>query len=358
MSMKLHKRYLGCVNWPGENQQSTIEIPRNYALVALEFELVADLTRTSTAADGGGPKDSAPAQLVRSLDLVANGSDTLKRIDYETLHRKNQIQFGTRPRIYAEDWAGYADAANKVLKVAARMSFAMPRIVSQVDTLLDTSSMSSLDLIINWGAGIDTMNDTWPGTGTVPVVTVNDAKLHVTAIEYIGVPAGNTFAIWKENWKRAQITGVDNNFQIKLPYGSNINYRGILIKTHSDGDQVDTIIPYNGLAILNKIMLRSGTEVYMYEVAQLLQVQNRLQHAMEVPERTGTAAALNHRLQELILEGYYYIDFCRDGRLSEMLDTSMLNDLELVIEVANPGSADFIDVHSDIILPPAKVQTA
>ncbi len=357
--MKLHKRYLGCVNWPGANQVSTFALPRNYALVALEFELVADLTRTSTAGDGGGPKDSAPAQLVSNLDVIMNGSDTIKHMDYETLHRKNEMQFGTRPRIYSEDWSGYADAADKVLKVAARLSFAMPRAVSQVDTLLDTASMSSLDLVVTWGAGLDTMNDTWPGAGgSVPAVTVNDAKLHITAIEYIGVVAGTNFALWKENWRRSTVTGVDNAFQIKLPFGSNINYRSILIKTHSDGDQVDTILPYNGLAALNKITLRSGTEVYLYEVAQLLQVQNRLQHQLSIPERTGSAAALNHRLQELVQEGYYYLDFCRDGRLSEMLDTSMLSDLELVLEVANPGgdaTSDYVDCYYDHIFPPPKV---
>lgn len=354
--MKSHKRYLGCINWPGNNQISTFSLPRNYALIALEFELVADLSRTSTAADGGGPCDSAPAQLVRNLDIVVNGSDTIKHMDFETLHRKNEIQFGVRPRIYAEDWSGYANASDKVLKVASRLSFAMPRAVAQVDTLLDTSALSSLDLVVTWGTGADTMNDTWPGAGgSAESVTVNDAKLHITAIEYIGVVAGTNFALWKENWLRKEVVGVDNAFQIKLPYGSNINYRSILIKTHSDKDQVDTIIPYNGLATLNKITLKSGTEVYLYEVAELLQVQNRLQHAMQVPERTASAAALNHRLQELTLEGYYYIDFCRDGRLSEMLDTSMLSDLELTIEVANPGAADYVDVYFDHLFPPPKV---
>jgi len=242
------------------------------------------------------------------------------------------------------------------MKVAARMSFAMPRALRQPDTLLDTAAMSSLDLAVTWGAGANTMDDTWPGSGgSAESVTVNDAKLHITAVEYIGVPAGTVFALWKETWMRKEVTAVNNAFQIKLPYGAGMNYRSILIKTHSNGNQVDTIIPYNGLAILNKITLKSGTEIYLYEVGQLLQVQNRLAHELQVPERIGSGAALDHALQELVLEGYYYIDFCRDGRLKEMLDTSFLSDLELVIEVANPGDADFIDVYFDqLFLPPKK----
>ena len=232
----------------------------------------------------------------------------------------------------------------------------MPNALREPDTLLDTAALSSLDLAVTWGAGTDTMNDTWPGAGgSAESVTVNDAKLHITAIEYIGVPAGTTFVLWKESWMRKEVTAVNNAFQIKLPYGAGMNYRSILLKTHSNGDQVDTIIPYNGLAILNKLSLKSGTEIYLYEVGQLLQVQNRLAQGLNVQERTGSAAALNHRLQELVLEGYYYIDFCRDGRLKQMLDTSFLSDLELVIEVANPGDADFIDIYYDqLFLPPKK----
>jgi len=355
MSMKLNRQYLGCINWPGANQVSTLQIPRNYPLVAIELELVAKISRASTTPSAGGPKDSAPAQLVRSLDLIANGQDTIKRIDMETLHRKNELQFGTRPRIYSEALAGYADVTEEICKVAARLSFAMPRSIREIETLLDTAALSSLDLFVTWGAGIDIMNDTWPGTGTGESVTVHDAKLHVTLIQYIGAITWN-LALWKENWKRKAVVGVDNNFQIKLDYGSNLAYRAILVKTHSLGDQVDTIVPYNGLTTLNKLSLRSGTEVFVYEIAQLLQVQNRLQYGLQVPERTGTAAALNHRLQELVLEGYYYIDFCRDGRLTEMLDTTLLNDLELVLEVAYPGQAasDFVDVYVDHVLPLAK----
>lgn len=357
MSMKLNRQYLGCLNWPGENQTSTLPqgIPRNYPLVAIDFELVAKISRTSTTPNAGGPKDSAPAQLVKSIDVIANGQDTIKHIDFETLHRKNELQFGTRPRIYSEALAGYADVSEEICKVNARLCFAMPRSVRQVETLLDSAAMSSLDLVITWGAGLDIMNDTWPGTGTAESVTIHDAKLHITLIQYVGAINWN-LALWKENWKRAHVSGVDNSFQIKLPFGSNLAYRSILIKTHSEGDQVDTILPYNGLAILNKMSLKSGTEVFLYEIAQLLQVQNRLDHSLQVPERTGTVAALNHRLQELVLEGYYYIDFCRDGRLTEMLDTTLLNDLELLLEVAYPGqgTADLIDVYFDHLLPIAK----
>ena len=40
-----------------------------------------------------------------------------------------------------------------------------------------------------------------------------------------------------------------------------------------------------------------------------------------------------------------------------MLDTSYLSDFELVLEVANPGTNDFIDVYYDhLFLPPKKTK--
>ena len=347
--MKLHRRYLGSIAYAA-NATRTLEIPRNYALVALDLKLVVSLTRTASAA--GDCKDCAPAQLVRNLTVKANGSDTIKSIDMETLHRHNELTYGVRPAINAETLGGFAAiAAAYCPTIFARIPFAMPRAIKEVDTLLDTAALSSLDLIVTWGAGRDIMNDAFnAGAG---VVTIIEAVLHVTAIEYLGVPAGSKFMLYNQWAKQSQVTATTIRHQIKIPVGN--VYRGLLLKTSSAGNQVDTILPF-GLALLNEITLRSGTEVYVNEIAGILACQNRLEQEICVPDRMpGTAGvvAVNHRLTERPLLGYYYIDFCRDGRLSEALDTRMLSDLEFILQVVNIGLTDFIDVYADELVLPA-----
>jgi len=347
--MKLHRRYLGSLTY-AVNATRTLEIPRNYALVALDCHLLANLDRV-VGASAGDPKDCAPAQLVRNLTVKANGSDTIKSIDMETLHRHNEITYGVRPEINAEVLLAHGALNDVCPDVFARIPFAMPRAIKEVDTLLDTAALSSLDLIVTFGAGRDIMDDLYdPAAGDV---TINNAVLHVTAIEYLGVPAGSKFMLYNQWVKESQVTATTTRHQIKLPVGN--VYRGLLIKTISNGRPVNTIMPYSLIA-QSEITLKSGTEVYVHEIGGILACQNRLEQQIQVPEplHGGAAAPVDHRLTEANLLGYYYIDFCRDGRLSEALDTRMMSDLELLLNVVSvvPGH-DFIEVYADELILPA-----
>lgn len=348
--MKILEREIGTIEY-AENQTRTLQLPRNYAYRALDLVLSTKLTRAATAADGGTCKDSAPAQLVKNIMIRANGRDVIKNIDFETLHRLTQIRHGVRPHIYAHDWLGYTDAADKEMKVAGRIDFEMWKAIRPIDTLLDSAGLATLELIIQWGTGLDTMNDAYPGSGgSAESVTVTSAILYVASVESVGVPAGTVFMTNKEYMIRKQVTAASSRFQIDLPV-SNL-YRDFVIKTHSDGDQVDTILPFN-LTNQNTITLQAGTEVFKYRVAGCLQCANRVESMLEVPERIGSGAALNHAQQELVLEGYYHLEFVKDGRLTECLDTSKLSSLQLILDVANPGTEDFIDVYPcELIAPP------
>lgn len=351
--MKILEREIGSIAF-ASNQTRTLNLPRNYAYDSIQLMLIAKMSRSATTADGGEAKDCAPAQLVKNITIRANGRDVIKSIDMETLHRANQLRWGTRPHIYAEAWSGYADKTDEELKVCAQIDFAMWRAIRPIDTLLDSAGLATLEMIITWGAGLDTMNDAYPGAGgSSESVTVTEATLYVSAIERVGVPPNTRFMVNKEFMIRKEVTAASNKFQIDLPVGN--MYRSILIKTHSDGDQVDTILPF-GLTNQNTITLQAGTEVFKHRIAGCLQADNRLHAGLEVAERIGSASALNHRLQELVLEGYYLLEFVSDGRLTESLDTSKLSSLKLVLDVANPGTVDFIDVYPVELIMPAITQ--
>jgi len=353
--MKILEREIGSIEY-AENQTRTLPLPRNYAYRCLDLILVCDLTRAATAADGGGPCDSAPAQLIKNIVIRANGRDVIKNYDLESLHRLNQQRHGTRPFIDAEDWSGYADAADKVMQIHARIEFEMWDAIRPIDTLLDSAGLATLELIVTWGTGLDTMDEDWPGSGgSAESVTVNEATLYVASVESVGVPPGTMFMTNKEYVIRSQVTATSNRHQIFLPV-SNL-FRSIVLKTHSRGDQVNTIIPW-GLNNQNPITIASGTEVFKYRAAGFLQACNRLDKAMEVPELMADAA-LTHRLLERRLEGYYILEFVKDGRLTECLDTSKLSSLELTLDVVAVDAVDhldFIDVYlTELIRPPEPV---
>ena len=90
--MKILEREIGSIDF-AENQTRTLQLPRNYAYDQLNLLLIAKMSRTATGADAGESKDSAPAQLVKNIQIRANGRDVIKNYDMETLHRL--ARFGT-----------------------------------------------------------------------------------------------------------------------------------------------------------------------------------------------------------------------------------------------------------------------
>jgi len=222
--------------------------------------------------------------------------------------------------------------------VHAQIDFEMWRAMKPIDTLLDSAGLATLELIVTFGDAADVMTDAFDGT-----VSVDSATLYVAGVEAVGVPAGTRFVTNKEYMIRSQVNATSANHQITLPV-SNM-YRAFILKTHSDGVQVDTI--------LNNIQLKSGTEVYKNRLAGFLQMDNRLECAIEVPELDSSAAAVDHYFLEHVLEGYYLLEFCKDGRLKEALDTARLSELQLLLDVSSVGTDDFIDVYPcELILPP------
>ena len=347
--MKILEREIGSIAY-AENQTRTIPLPRNYAYRCLDLILVAKIERA--AGTEGEAKDSAPAQLIKNIVIRANGRDVIKNYDMETLHRLNQMRHHTRPFIDSEGLEGFAIIATPgtVHQVAARIEFEMWDAIRPIDTLLDSAGLATLELIVTWGTGLDIMNEDFDGAS----VTVNAATLYISAVESVGVPAGTAFMTNKEYVIRSQVTADSNRHQIFLPVAN--LYRSMVLKTHSRGNQVNTIIPWSDTK-QKTITIQSGTEVFKYRMAGFLQACNRLDYMMEVPEIIGDAAALNHRLEEQSLEGYYILEFVKDGRLTECLDTSKLSGLELILDVEVVDAVDnldFIDVYlTELIRPPA-----
>ncbi len=342
--MKILEREIGSITYAA-GQTRTLPLPRNYAYRTLQLKLVAQMDRV-VGATGGAPKDSCPAQLVQSIMIRANGRDVIKNYDMETLHRLDQIRHGVRPHISFAGFSGYSAETDVAMVVHAQIDFAMPRAIRPIDTLLNSAGLATLDFIVTFGNPDDVMNDAYdPAAGGC---SVDAATLYVAAVEAVGIPPGTRFMVFKEYMIRSQVTATSTSHQIQLPV-SNL-YRSFILKTHSDGDQVDTI--------LNSIQIKAGTEVFKNRFAGFLQMDNRLECGIEVAEVDGSAAAVDHYFLEHLLEGYYLLEFVKDGRLTECLDTSRLSSLELMLDVNTVGTSDFIDIYPcELIRPPQEVVT-
>lgn len=321
-----------------ENQPRSLELPRNFCMRHLSLWLDGEAT-IAGGATAGTPRDSSPAQLIKRIEIVRDGSETLKAIDFETLHRLTQRRYRTRPRIDSLP-AGFGAIADEPIECHARLNFAMwPGHFRPVDTMLDCSRCTTLHMIVTFGAAADIMDSDFDGT-----VSVSGVQLKTATLEMANVPADWIFNDFKEHVLQKQVTAAADDFEFPNLANGNF-YRGFTIKTTRDG------IPTDG--IIKEITLKSGTRVFAKLVAEQLQFDNRIDSGVEMPVANDS---IDRVYLERILTGYYYIDLCPDGRLMESLATKGLSSLEFVMNVNDPGAnTDYVFIYpEELVLAPVK----
>ena len=341
--MKILERTLGSIPYAA-GQTRTLELPRNYAYRKLYLTLhVTGVYRGAHSVPGAsGPKDSAPAHLIENLSIRANGRDVIKSLDFAALHRMCQQRHGTRPMIQVGDtWGGDAvilvgDKIN--MKVSAFLDFEMWRSIRPADTFFNSRRLTTLELIVNFNNPNSMMLDNYDES-----VTVESATLYVDSLEAVGMPAEAAMMVNKENRWRLPVA-VSGDHHVRIPVG-NVFRQFMLRTTDANGALVNDLI--------DRITLKSGTEVFKLLDAARLQAVNRLELGLENPIGQQTQ---NRAQFENITPGHYLLDCVKDGRLTECLDTSQMSDLELVLHVSSGGTtAGTVDIYpTELIMPPAQ----
>ncbi len=339
--MQSFRRKLAPIDFAA-NQVRSLELPRNYALRHLDLWLDGTAT-IAAAATAGTPRDSSPAQLIKRIEIIRDGSETIKAIDFETLHRLTQRRYGVRPRIDSLP-SGFAQITAEPVECHARLNFAMwPGHFRPMDTMLDASRAVTLHLQVTFGAAADIMDDAFDGT-----VTVASVQLKTQTLEAMEVPADWRFNDFKEHLLQKQVTAAATEFTFPNLRNGNY-YRGFTIVTRRNN------VPSN--SILNELTLKSGTKVFAKVEAEHLQFSNRLDSQVEFPVANDS---VNRVYLENVATGYYYLDLCPDGRLMESLATAPLSSLEFVMDVNAPGgNTDYVYIYpEELVLAPIKASAA
>lgn len=314
-------RRLGSIDYSANGVKS-MDLPRAtlYQYLGLRLSgLVTIITANATAwAD-------APFSLIRRIEVVADGKDTIKSIDGETLALFMRIFGGTAMSASAMPTVvGASQAFNAYLT----LPFEMPRAVRPIDTLLNSKRLSTLELRITWG---DVTSAYSANSGNATFASV---ALDVELFESFGIESD--FAVFKQLLISKDVTSVTADMQVLLPVGN--LYRGFLIRAVNYGASPANVDPGTGSnAIINNIQLKSGTEVYVNRKGLSLQDDNKRQYG-----------------QESWPAGCYVLDFSPDGLLTESLDARPLSSLEMVFDVSNPATSNKIKVYPlEVIAPPA-----
>ena len=245
---------------------------------------------------------------VKKVEILANNTDVLFSMSGADLRMWNYFMFGKMPRVSTALGAG---GANPVCNSTLTIPFWMPRSVKPFDTALDASQLSSLTVDITWGTYTD-IAATASAWTTEPSMNV-----------YSLVSSGIVGSFSKTNVFKIEdtITATNPQFKVRLPV--NPAYRGVVLNTTDAGVDVGTII--------NNLKVVSGSTVfldYSEEILDHLKDRMNLQRSY-----SGTAYDDLQQGDANSIDGWYWVDFLSDGRLSECIDTLGFSQFELEIDV-------------------------
>lgn len=315
------KRRVGSASIGAAGGVSTIELPRAFNYRKLMFRISGTVT-TAGGTAGGAVHPHAAHRAISRIEIIANGRDTVVSISAEALKIMNILDYGTVPNFTNPS---AITAATYDFNAYFILDFALVRAVRPIDTLFPSAGLSTLDIKITWGNGLDMF------TGALTITSATLAgTLTVESFEEVGaIPAG--LAVNKMFMIDRTITAASTNMQIQIPVGN--VYRGLLVHTKVDEVPVDSI--------LDGARVESGTEVF----------QNWLSND-EILDYNKLTRGLETRLV-----GYHLLDWMdSDGFLSEVLDARRMSALDLNVNVALPsGTTRKIQVFpQELILPAAR----
>lgn len=314
-------REIGSKAWVS-NGQETINLPRDYAYIDLMVELNAKITIASANA-AEVLADNAPAQLLKTIEIRANGRDVIKSLDFAGLIRLTQLRYGTAPNHTVLATAG--NQANTECYVYAIIPQAMWRAVVPFDTLFNAKPLSTYEAILTFGAVADILT-----TAGAAALTVVAATVYISSKEAVGLEADKILPINKEATIESTITATATEHKISLNYAKDLAYRALVLRAH-DANCLSN-------AIINNIKLQSGGVIFYNMAGRRTRNRDKLIYSVET-----------------MPTGYYAIDFAEDGRLADSLDTSGLSSLDLILDVTVGSGTTKVKVYTTEIITPTVV---
>jgi hypothetical protein len=293
----------------------TKELDKNYCFREIILKLKGSIT-ISGGTTNGTPKDSNPLQLIKSIEVLRNGKDTLIKLPADYLHRLNHIWYGARPPISGLSSGDVQTDTSVYAEV--RIPFLNLRGIKPIDTLLKAKGLSSLQLIIDIASSASVLvsgGDRTIAVGSTPF------ELEITTLEEVGIEDFVFGDMKKSLVASALVNASSTEFQIKpIPVGN--EWKAFVIVACEDE------IPKN--TIINNIQLKSGSEVFYNISGEQLRYMNKAQFGLES-----------------MPDGYYVLDFMADGMLNQILDVRKgtgRETLEFVLDVNKLSGDTKIDV--------------
>jgi hypothetical protein len=312
-----------------ENNVVTLDMPRGYDIESLFFR-VSGVANVTTA--GSAVRALAPTQLIKRIELVADGKNTIASIPGWYLARnQNRSQMGYMLAPTAASIAAYNVELNAVLDQCL-IDGIRPK-----DSNLRTAGMSLLQLRITTGSLTDLFTGSPAGSmttfnievGTAETIELPDDKGNITKPLYLQ----------KRSYQDIAIAATNANQQVVLPIGNAL--RGVSILATINGE------PSN--AVINNVTLASGVDVRVNLPGPMLQRINGMDYEPVSILSNTTGAGVS----SIPVTGLYNIDLMRNGnsdvKVTDAWDLSKASEAKLVLDVTGGAGYQLTIVTTEFI---------
>lgn len=227
--------------------RNTIAIDRDGVLSMLGIRLAFRVSNGATAPSG--PLWQTLARLIRRLEVIVNGADTVVSISGAHLASRSQVEFGTRP--FGMD-ATVVLTANAVTdyEVYLECPFFLPRSQRMDDTSLDLRRVDQAILAVTWGDASDLFGT--PGA----TVAVSNVACSIEGHYLVNVDPTQVFLARALDMQEIANTASNANFAVLQDRGSDLFWRSFHVATLRNQVAAQNIIT-------GDVRLNAGAFVYL-----------------------------------------------------------------------------------------------
>lgn len=254
--------------------RNTIQIDRDGVLYALNIRVQATITNGGTGPTG--PLYQTLARIIRRVEVVVDGQDTVVSISGAMLAARNTLDFGARP--YGMDVAvSTANGGTTDMDIVLRVPFYQPRAVRPDDTSLDLRNVTQAILAVTWGDISDLF--TTPG-GTVAIST---PVCTVEAEYLINAPQEQLYMVRALDEVIQPVSATNPQLASLMDRGPNIFYRSFIVAA------LDANVASNSILDAGTQKLIAGPTTYCNRIGENVRADQATALYMPVAERlTGT----------------------------------------------------------------------
>jgi hypothetical protein len=326
MGQQIRFRRLGVlpfVNATAFGQKQILPISKGMLFRTMYLNWAGSLTVASAATNavatlGRGDEWSA----LGKIEVIVNGSDTIRSFSGHELLEINRFLYGTLPR--RSTTMGDATATAPTFDSTLAIPFAMPGTDFPMDTLLDSNKLSDMRLEVTLANPLEIFSTTGPSNIS--------ANLSVSSNESFGIEG--QFTQWNIFPLRNVVSGANAEYQFQLPVSA--AYRGFIINAAAGASAASADAPNS----ITNVKLKSGTNTLVDIPWRVLVDAMRQFRNHDRGYSQGTAPAITGafnnggRSSNRNEDAWAFLDLAMFGYLSEAIDALGFTELYLEFNVA------------------------